>query len=125
MTILSSTSRVAAALVAAIILPAVLIVGPFKGHVARVTADTSTVSISDSTFSPSTITVAAGDTVTWTNNDSPIHDITSADGTWTSGILNPGESFSQTFDDPGTYAYLCALHPYMTATVVVQAAGNN
>jgi plastocyanin len=59
--------------------------------------------------------------VTWTNNDTAAHTATSTDGVWDSKILNTGDSFSYTFDEAGTFAYICSLHPKMTAQIVVTA----
>ena len=72
-------------------------------------------------FSPAEITVAAGDTVTWTNLDQVVHTATSTSGAFDSADLDPGESFSMTFSTPGTYDYLCTPHPSMTGRVVVAA----
>ncbi len=74
-------------------------------------------------FSPSTLTVKVGDTIAWTNTGSLVHTITADDGSFDSGLLNTGESWSHTFGTPGTYAYHCTPHPWMKATVVVQAGG--
>ena len=70
-------------------------------------------------FEP-TITITPGQTITWTNTDAVPHTVTSADRLWDSGPLPPGESYSLTLDQPGTYAYGCSIHPFMRATVVVQ-----
>ncbi len=77
-------------------------------------------------FVPKTITVPAGTTVTWINDEDPnvldnIHDVMADDYTsWSSAYLNPGDSYSHTFAAPGTYHYLCDLHSRMEGTVVVQ-----
>jgi plastocyanin len=78
-----------------------------------------TVSIQDFFFEPDQLTVAPGTTVTWVNDGQTPHTSTADDGTWDSGTLQPGESFSFTFDEPGTYSYLCEIHPEMTGTVNV------
>jgi plastocyanin len=78
------------------------------------------VDIKDFTYGPSKLTVPAGTRVTWTNHDEEPHTITSATGTFTSTGLSHEETFSQTFTRPGTYAYFCALHPQMKATVIVR-----
>lgn len=78
-----------------------------------------TVRIADLAFSPATARAATGETVTWTNDDSVPHTVTADDGSFDSGILDPGASFSWTFDQAGTFPYLCALHPQMQAEVVV------
>jgi plastocyanin len=79
------------------------------------------VSIENFAFSPQTIEIAVGDTVTWTNNDSTSHTASqSPSGSgFQSGTLAPGASFSQTFDTPGTYDYFCEFHANMTGAVVV------
>ena len=80
------------------------------------------VSIDNFTFSPAPITVAAGTTVTWTNNDDIPHMIVDADNPKTSKSppLDTGDSYSHVFDKPGTYHYFCSLHPHMQGTVVVK-----
>jgi plastocyanin len=71
-------------------------------------------------YNPQTLTVKAGDQVTWTNTGSLAHTVTADDGSFDSGNLNPGDTWSFTFSKPGTYAYHCAPHPWMKATIVVQ-----
>jgi len=84
-------------------------------------AGDGSVNIKDFTFSPGTITVAAGTTVTWTNNESGVpHTTTSDDGVWESETLQPGDDFTTTFAEPGTFTYFCSIHPSMTATIVVE-----
>jgi plastocyanin len=80
---------------------------------------TSAVEIKDFAFNPATVTVSAGTTVTWTNQDLAPHTATAEDGSFDTGRLNQGESGSVTFDQPGTYAYVCTFHPSMKGTVVV------
>jgi plastocyanin len=70
-------------------------------------------------FDPASVTVHVGTTVTWTNNDTVPHTVTATDGSFNSGNLNPGESFSFTFDGAGTFDYICNYHPNMTGTIVV------
>jgi len=79
-------------------------------------------------FNLENLTIVTGTTVTWTNWDSADHTTTTqAEGgtspLWDSGSLGTGESFSFTFDNEGTYAYFCAIHPYMMGTIAVTAAG--
>ena len=71
-------------------------------------------------FSPATLTVPAGTTVTWTNQDGEEHTVTSSTRAFSSAGLDTHETFSHRFDAPGTYAYFCALHPHMTAQIIVQ-----
>ncbi|MFE7530516.1 cupredoxin family copper-binding protein [Kitasatospora sp. NPDC057542] len=79
------------------------------------------VTIANYAFSPGTLTVSTGTTVTWTNNDTDTHTVTSSgSGPLASGMLGQGASYSYTFTTPGTYAYICSIHPFMHGTVVVQ-----
>ena len=75
-------------------------------------------------FSPSTITVVIGvnNTVIWTNDDVVPHTVTADDGTYSSGNMNPGDSFAYTFTTPGTYTYHCSYHSWMKATVIVKSS---
>ena len=77
------------------------------------------VSIAGFAFNPGTLTVASGQMVTWTNGDTIPHTITSDNGAWDSGPVQPGASFTHTFDRPGTFAYHCSIHPFMHGTAVV------
>jgi len=70
-------------------------------------------------FSPNPIKVKVGTKVTWTNEDGTDHTVQSDGGTFSSPHLASGQSFSFTFTKPGTYTYHCAIHTYMTGTVVV------
>ena len=80
------------------------------------------VSVVDFAFEPATVTVPAGATVTWTNTGSRPHTVTADDGSFDSGRLDPGEQFSQTFDQPGTFTYHCGFHPEMQGSIVVTDA---
>ncbi len=75
-------------------------------------------------YSPPTITVVIGvnNTVTWVNNDDAPHTVTATDGTFNSGNLDSGQTWTYTFTTPGTYAYSCTYHPWMKGTVVVKSA---
>jgi len=79
------------------------------------------VSIANFTFVPAEITIAPGESVTWTNDDGAPHGLEYADGAKGTDLLLPGASFSRQFDRPGTYDYNCSVHPYMTGRVVVRA----
>ncbi len=72
-----------------------------------------------SPYSPGTLTVAAGTTVTWVNQDVVIHTVTSDDGLFDSGNMLPGGRFSFTFTTQGSFTYHCIPHEYMRGTVVV------
>jgi plastocyanin len=84
-------------------------------------AQTTTIDIlNDASFSPSRTEVSAGTTVIWTNMSEVAHTVTGDDLNFNdSGIIEPGQTFSYTFTAPGTYAYHCSPHPYMTGVVVV------
>jgi LPXTG-motif cell wall-anchored protein len=98
--------------------------GKTKPKVKRVAvaAATTSVTISDFEFSPAQITIQEGDTVTWTNDGPTAHSATASDGSFDTGIFSAGGSRSHTFDEPGTFAYICTPHPNMEGTVVVEAA---
>ncbi|NLF12044.1 MAG: cupredoxin family copper-binding protein [Anaerolineaceae bacterium] len=85
------------------------------------------VNIADFNYDPQDLTVQVGDTVTWTNNDDVAHTVTAGTpdspmGEFDSGELQPGDTFSYTFDQAGTFDYFCTLHPDMTASVTVEEA---
>jgi len=84
-------------------------------------ADAS-VAIEGFAFSPQSVTVNVGDTVTWTNGDAAPHTATAGDGSFDTGTISQGQSGSATFDTAGTFAYICEIHPTMTGTVEVQGA---
>ena len=72
-------------------------------------------------FNPATVTVKAGDTVTWTNEDSVGHDVTGDDfNSGDPGGLANGDTFEHTFDEAGTFKYVCTVHPGMEGTVEVK-----
>jgi plastocyanin len=79
------------------------------------------VSIVNFTFTPGEITIAPGESVTWTNDDGAPHGLEYHDGAKGTDLLLPGASFNRRFDRPGTYDYNCSVHPYMTGRVVVRA----
>jgi len=77
------------------------------------------VTIQNFAFNPSSLTVKAGTTVTWTNKDSTNHPVASDTGVFNSGTLNNGESYSFTFNQTGTYPYHCTTHTSMKGTIIV------
>ena len=84
-------------------------------------AATVTVTINDYAFSPATVVIHPGDTVTWRNKDSVPHTATALDGkSFDSGAVDPGASWSFVFHKVGKIAYRCAIHPSMLATVDVR-----
>jgi plastocyanin len=70
-------------------------------------------------YSPGTRSVAPGTWVTWSNAGLDAHSVTATDGAFDSGELDPSQGFSWYFDQPGTFAYVCTLHPWMTGTIIV------
>lgn len=108
----------AIASLAIMILPALLL---FPVH-AQVPA---AVNIQGFAFNPTPLNITTGTQVTWTNMDNAPHTATSSTGapaSFNSGSLGNGQSYSFTFTTPGTYSYICTIHPSMTAQVVVSAA---
>jgi plastocyanin len=78
------------------------------------------VTIQNMAFNPATLTIPKGTTVTWTNSDPVAHTVTATGGAFNSGHLNPGQTFTHTFDQAGTFDYQCTYHPYMKGAIVVQ-----
>lgn len=79
------------------------------------------VSMEGIAFQPAEVTVSAGDTVTWTNNDSVGHDVTADSfNSGDPGGLASGKTFEHTFEEAGTFDYVCTVHPGMEGTVVVE-----
>ncbi|CAA9551900.1 MAG: hypothetical protein AVDCRST_MAG73-2948 [uncultured Thermomicrobiales bacterium] len=87
---------------------------------AAAAGEDAAVTIADFSYNPDPIEVAVGGSVTWTNEDGSSHTATEDGGGFNSGRLGTGESFTQTFDEAGTYAYYCEYHANMTAEVVVE-----
>jgi plastocyanin len=80
-----------------------------------------TVKIDNFTFAPPTLTVPAGTTVMWKNEDDIPHTVTSTTKAFKSQALDTDDNFSFTFTTPGVYEYFCSLHPHMTGKIVVEA----
>lgn len=74
---------------------------------------------STSGYDPDPVTVEAGGKVIWLNQDSAPHTATAEDGSFDTGTLQQGKLKSETFKTPGTYTYVCQIHPSMRGTVVV------
>ena len=90
------------------------------GRSAAAPPGNAVVKIDNFSFGPADITITAGTTVTWTNNDDVPHVVASEDKVFKSKALDTDDRFSFTFTKPGTYNYYCAIHPKMTAKIVVQ-----
>ncbi|GGZ71009.1 cupredoxin domain-containing protein [Streptomyces bluensis] len=90
----------------------------------RASAASYQVTMKGYAFSPRTLTVDVGSTVTWTNQDTAPHDVktTSGPASFHSPMLNKGQSWSFTFTKAGSYGYYCTVHPAMTAGIVVRGA---
>ena len=78
------------------------------------------VEIADFEFGPEEITVPAGSTITFTNQDSAAHTATADDSSFDTEELDKGDSAEETFDEPGTYTYYCRFHVFMKGSVVVE-----
>ncbi len=88
---------------------------------ARAEGTPNTVTIDNFFFTPGTLTVKAGTTVTWTNKDDIPHGIGATNNAFKkSPALDTDDSFSFTFITPGTYQYFCYLHPKMVGSIVVE-----
>jgi LPXTG-motif cell wall-anchored protein len=96
---------------------------PKSRRVVATAAASTSVTIRDFTFSPKSVTIDAGDTVTWTNEDDVEHSATAEDGSFDTGTFGNGRSRSHTFDTAGTFQYICTPHPFMKGTINVNAAG--
>ncbi len=88
--------------------------------IAQAAPNAMEVKIDNFSFGPQSITVSPGTKVTWKNRDDIPHTVVSTDGVFKSRVLDTDETFSFTFDKPGTYPYFCSVHPKMTGQVVVK-----
>ncbi|MCX6520160.1 MAG: cupredoxin domain-containing protein [Actinobacteria bacterium] len=79
----------------------------------------ASVDIIDLDYSPREVTVTVGGTVTWDNTGAAPHTVTEQDSAWTSELLQPGDRYTRTFEETGTFSYYCTLHPGMVGTVIV------
>ena len=93
----------------------------FAIAIKTVTTPTTSVAIANFAFSPAVVTVKQGATVTWTNRDEDAHSV-AIGGVPASQPLQNGDAFTHSFAQPGTYSYICSIHPYMHGMVVVTAA---
>src|SRR5260221_3582946 len=83
-------------------------------------AEANTIVLRNFHFSPMSLTVPAGTTVLWKNLDEEPHTVVSDSGLFRSGGLDRNDGFAFTFDKPGTYKFVCSIHPTMTGTIVVE-----
>lgn len=93
------------------------------GQAGEASSGVGAVTIERSRFGPAEVTIPAGGTVEFTNLDAFDHTVTATDASpleFDSGDLGRDETFTQRFDDAGTYDYFCTIHPTMRATVIVE-----
>jgi plastocyanin len=102
------------------LLVGLVVLGREKSQAGSQSNATDEVKIDNFSFTPTTVTVAAGTTVTWMNSDDVPHTVVSDDQIFKSKVLDTDERFSYTFTKPGTYPYFCSVHPKMTAKIVVR-----
>jgi plastocyanin len=95
----------------------------FAGAPEIPSAGQAAVKIDNFNFTPPTLIVAPGTTVTWTNDDDSPHSVREKDGKFKSAALDTDEKFSQTFAAPGEYEYFCSIHPRMVGKIVVKSMG--
>jgi plastocyanin len=110
--------RLAAAL--AVLVPALMFATPgLPAHAAG-----HAITMANYAFSPASETISVGDSITWTNTDQAPHNVTTTSGPVSiqSPTLNTGQSWSYTFTVPGSYSYICSIHPDMRATLLVQSS---
>jgi plastocyanin len=88
--------------------------------VAKAVAKAATIKIDNFAFGPPDLTVAAGTTVTWTNEDGEVHRVNDDHNGFSSAALDTNDSYSHTFTTPGIYHYFCSIHPYMVGKIVVR-----
>jgi plastocyanin len=87
-------------------------------------ASPATIEIDNFAFTPAALTVTAGTTVTWKNEDDSPHRLGDKNGTFKSAALDTDDTFSHTFAAPGEYPYICTIHPYMVGKIIVKRAGS-
>jgi len=118
-------SPLAAAGLRAIGVASLLFVGAPVSPSADEAALQPAVRIDNFSYTPSTLVVAAGTTVTWTNDDDDVHTVIEKDRKFKSAALDTHDTFAQTFTAPGEYDYFCSLHPQMVGKIVVKPPGSS
>lgn len=96
-----------------------LAMGPEPRASLEKVANTTQVKIDNFSFSPKSLTVKPGTVVTWTNRDDIPHNVVSTDKKFSSPVLDTDQTFSFSFQEPGSYPYFCKIHPMMTGTILV------
>jgi amicyanin len=87
-------------------------------------AKSAEIQIANFHYTPPTLVVAPGTTVTWKNADDSPHSVREKSGKFKSAALDTDDTFSQTFTAPGDYDYICSIHPYMRGKIVVKSGGS-
>src|SRR5271169_5993918 len=98
--------------------------GAAGGAVVDAAAKAVTIKIDNFAFAPADLTIAAGTTVTWKNDDGEVHKVQDDHKRFSSAALDTDDSFSHTFAAPGVYHYFCSIHSYMVGKIVVKPAGS-
>jgi plastocyanin len=108
--------------VSIVVAAALMLVGQnrIEAGVPQAKPQNAEVKIDNFSFTPASITVAAGTTITWTNRDDIPHTVVADDKAFKSKVMDTDEKFSYTFGKAGTYPYFCSVHPKMTGKVIVQ-----
>lgn len=99
---------------------AVLLAAAAGQRIVDAAAIPAAIQIDNFHYSPPTLVIAPGTTVTWTNADDSPHTIVEKDRKFKSAALDTDDTFSQTFTAPGEFDYFCSIHPYMTGKIVVK-----
>jgi len=102
----------------ALFIPILLLITPNPLSAQRDTKED--VSIKARAYTPDTLRIKKGQSVTWKNNDNIDHTVDAEDGSFSSGTIKSGKTFTHTFKKAGKYAYSCHLHPRMKGTIVVE-----
>lgn len=82
--------------------------------------ETKSVTITSAGYDPADLVIKKGTTVVWTNKDKTVHTVSSTKSVFDSGVIQPGDKFSHTFDKPGSFLYNCSINTSMSAEVLVQ-----
>ncbi len=96
--------------------------GAAGGAVFDAAAKAVTIKIDNFAFAPPDLSIAAGTTVTWKNDDGEVHKVQDDHKGFSSAALDTEDTFSHTFATPGVYHYFCSIHPYMVGKIVVKPA---
>ena len=107
--------------VISVLLAAIIFISCSKSYNSgnKSTPAAASVSIKNMAFNPASLSLTTGATVTWTNSDTTVHTVTADDGSFNSGNIAIGATYSRVFNTAGIVAYHCTIHPEMTGKVVV------